>query len=208
MDELIAEGVTSFKLFTAYKNVFLSDDGQIFRAFQRGAENGALMMVHAENGSVIDVLQQQALEAGHRTPSSTARPVRGRRRQRRRTERSCSPIRRAHRCTWSTSPRSRRSSRSRKPGTPRIPNGMGSVEHRLDLLYRGVVDGRITLERWVEICSPTPARMFGLYGRKGCHPARGRRGHRHRRPRRAHLDRAREDPPHELGLFRVGGVRG
>ena len=56
MDELIGEGVTSFKLFMAYKGVFLSDDGQILRAFQKGAENGALMMMHAENGSVIDVL--------------------------------------------------------------------------------------------------------------------------------------------------------
>jgi dihydropyrimidinase len=49
----------------------------------------------------------------------------------------------------------------------KIPNGIGSVEHRLDLLYQGVVDGRITLEKWVELCSTTPARMFGLYGRKG-----------------------------------------
>src|SRR3954447_20868969 len=59
MDELIGEGVTSFKLFMAYKGVFLSDDGQILRAFQRGAENGALMMMHAENGGVIDVLVEQ-----------------------------------------------------------------------------------------------------------------------------------------------------
>ena len=49
----------------------------------------------------------------------------------------------------------------------KIPNGIGSVEHRMDLLYQGVVAGRITLERWVEITSTTPARMFGLYGRKG-----------------------------------------
>lgn len=49
----------------------------------------------------------------------------------------------------------------------KIPNGIGSVEHRMDLLYQGVVDGQITLERWVEITSTTPARMFGLYGTKG-----------------------------------------
>ena len=48
-----------------------------------------------------------------------------------------------------------------------IPNGIGSVEHRMDLMYQGVVTGRITLERWVELTSTTPARMFGLYGRKG-----------------------------------------
>jgi dihydropyrimidinase len=49
----------------------------------------------------------------------------------------------------------------------KIPNGIGSVEHRIDLLYQGVVDGRISLERWVDVCCTTPARMFGLYGRKG-----------------------------------------
>ncbi|TFB56942.1 dihydropyrimidinase [Cryobacterium sp. TMT1-62] len=49
----------------------------------------------------------------------------------------------------------------------KIPNGIGSVEHRLDLLYQGVVNGRISLERWVEITATTPARMFGLYGKKG-----------------------------------------
>ncbi len=49
----------------------------------------------------------------------------------------------------------------------KIPNGIGSVEHRMDLLYQGVVDGKISLERWVEITATTPARMFGLYGRKG-----------------------------------------
>lgn len=49
----------------------------------------------------------------------------------------------------------------------KIPNGIGSVEHRMDLMYQGVVDGRISLERWVEITSTTPARMFGLHGRKG-----------------------------------------
>jgi dihydropyrimidinase len=49
----------------------------------------------------------------------------------------------------------------------KIPNGIGSVEHRMDLLYQGVVEQRISLERWVEVTSTTPARMFGMYGRKG-----------------------------------------
>ncbi|WP_250445257.1 dihydropyrimidinase [Actinotalea sp. C106] len=49
----------------------------------------------------------------------------------------------------------------------KIPNGIGSVEHRMDLMYQGVVTGEISLERWVEITSTTPARMFGMYGRKG-----------------------------------------
>jgi dihydropyrimidinase len=49
----------------------------------------------------------------------------------------------------------------------KIPNGIGSVEHRMDLIYQGVVDGRLSLARWVETCSTTPARMFGMYPRKG-----------------------------------------
>jgi dihydropyrimidinase len=49
----------------------------------------------------------------------------------------------------------------------KIPNGMPGVEHRMDLLHQGVVRGEITLARWVEISSATPARMFGLYPRKG-----------------------------------------
>lgn len=48
-----------------------------------------------------------------------------------------------------------------------IPNGMPGVEHRMDLLHQGVVAGEISLARWVEACSTTPARMFGLYPRKG-----------------------------------------
>ncbi len=43
-----------------------------------------------------------------------------------------------------------------------IPNGIGGVEHRMELLYQGVVTGELTLERWVETCCTTPARMFGL----------------------------------------------
>jgi dihydropyrimidinase len=49
----------------------------------------------------------------------------------------------------------------------KIPNGMPGVEHRMDLLHQGVAAGEISLARWVETCSTTPARMFGLYPRKG-----------------------------------------
>ncbi|RZQ60373.1 dihydropyrimidinase [Amycolatopsis suaedae] len=48
-----------------------------------------------------------------------------------------------------------------------IPNGMPGVEHRMDLLHQGVVAGELSLARWVETCATTPARMFGLYPRKG-----------------------------------------
>jgi dihydropyrimidinase len=49
----------------------------------------------------------------------------------------------------------------------KIPNGIGGIEHRMDLMYQGVVTGEISLPRWVELTSTTPARMFGMYGRKG-----------------------------------------
>ncbi|GAA0625737.1 dihydropyrimidinase [Kutzneria viridogrisea] len=49
----------------------------------------------------------------------------------------------------------------------KIPNGMPGVEHRMDLIYQGVVGGELSLSRWVEVTSTTPARMFGLYPRKG-----------------------------------------
>ncbi|WP_442790831.1 dihydropyrimidinase [Nocardia sp. NBC_01327] len=49
----------------------------------------------------------------------------------------------------------------------KIPNGIGGVEHRMDLMFQGVKDGRISLEKWVEVCCTTPARMFGMYPRKG-----------------------------------------
>ncbi len=47
------------------------------------------------------------------------------------------------------------------------PNGLGGIEHRLDLLHQGVVHGELSLARWVDLCSTTPARLFGLQGRKG-----------------------------------------
>ncbi len=48
-----------------------------------------------------------------------------------------------------------------------IPNGLGTVEHRMDLIYQGVAAGQLSLPRWVELCSTNPARMFGLYPQKG-----------------------------------------
>ncbi|MEU6488602.1 dihydropyrimidinase [Streptomyces sp. NPDC046887] len=49
----------------------------------------------------------------------------------------------------------------------KIPNGLPGVEHRMDLLHQAVLDGHISRRRWIEIACATPARMFGLYPRKG-----------------------------------------
>ncbi|MGF9699716.1 dihydropyrimidinase [Paenibacillus sp. MABNR03] len=62
------EGVSSFKVFMAYKNQFQADDGILFQTLQKAKEYGALVMVHAENGDVIDLLVRQALAEGRTEP--------------------------------------------------------------------------------------------------------------------------------------------
>jgi dihydropyrimidinase len=49
----------------------------------------------------------------------------------------------------------------------KIPNGLPGVEHRMDLLHQAVLDGHLTRRRWIDLACATPARMFGLYPRKG-----------------------------------------
>jgi dihydropyrimidinase len=253
MDELIDEGVTSFKLFMAYPGVFLSSDGQIVRAMQTAAGNGGLIMMHAENGSAIDVLVAQALERGETSPyyHGTTRPWQTEEEATHRAimladltgaplyvvhvsaKQALAQIAQArgagqnafaetcpqylylsleeqlgaHSEQWgsfegakwvaSTPLRPRAEGHQdalwrhlavgdvttiatdhcpfcmkdqKELGVEnfaKIPNGIGSVEHRMDLLFQGVQDGRISLARWVELCCTAPARMFGLYGRKG-----------------------------------------
>ena len=248
MDELLTEGVSSFKLFMAYKGVFLSDDGQIMKAMQRASTNGSMIMMHAENGSIIDLLVQQALEAGNTSPINhgLTRPWQAEEEATHRAimmaDLTGAPLYIVHvsakqavaqiaaardngqNVFGETCPQYLYLSLEENLGAPgfegakwvcstplrskaeghqshmwqslrtndiqmvstdhcpfcmkgqkdmgladfsKIPNGIASVEHRMDLLYQGVVDGHISLERWVEVCSTTPARMFGMYGRKG-----------------------------------------
>src|SRR6201997_3539938 len=68
MDDMVREGVASFKLFMAYPGVLMVDDATIFKAMKQTARNGALICMHAENGSVIDVIVQQALAEGKTAP--------------------------------------------------------------------------------------------------------------------------------------------
>ncbi len=248
MDELVDEGITSFKLFMAYPGVFYSDDGQILRAMQTAANNGSTIMMHAENGIAIDVLVQQALAEGKTDPKyhSLTRPWETEAEATNRAimlakmtgtplyivhmsaKQAVNVVQQARDEAWNvfgeTCPQYLYLSLEdhlSQPGfegakwvcsTPlrskaehhqqelwrylrtndlsivstdhcpfcmkeqkelglgdfsKIPNGIGSVEHRMDLIFQGVVDGQITLERWVEITATTPARMFGLYPRKG-----------------------------------------
>jgi dihydropyrimidinase len=62
------EGITSYKLFMAYKGALMVDDETLFRTMEVASQTGALVMVHAENGDVIDVLVKQALAAGNTEP--------------------------------------------------------------------------------------------------------------------------------------------
>lgn len=71
MDEipsLVDEGVTSLKLFMAYKNVFQIDDTTLFKTMQKAAEHGMIVMVHAENGDVEATLTPALLAAGKTDP--------------------------------------------------------------------------------------------------------------------------------------------
>ena len=69
MDQMVRdEGVTSFKLFMAYPDRLMVDDATILRALQRTRDNGGLVSMHAENGSVIDTLVAEALRQGHTAP--------------------------------------------------------------------------------------------------------------------------------------------
>ena len=248
MDELVGEGVTSFKLFMAYPGVFYSDDGQIVRAMQTAASNGSVIMMHAENGTAIDVLVQQALTRGETDPINhgLTRPWETEDEATHRAimlarltgaplyvvhmsaKQAVATLQRAKDEGWNvfgeTCPQYLYLSLEEQLGAPgfegakwvcstplrsraeghqeelwrylrtgdlsvvstdhcpfcmkeqkelgigdfsKIPNGIGGVEHRMDLIYQGVVDGRISVERWVELCSTTPARMFGLYPSKG-----------------------------------------
>lgn len=248
MDELVAEGITSFKLFMAYPGVFYSDDGQILRAMQKARDNGSIVMMHAENGIAIDVLVRQALDRGDTAPyfHGTTRPWETEEEATHRAimlaritgaplyvvhmsaKQAVSTLAAARAEGWNvfgeTCPQYLYLSLEEQLGAPgfegakwvcstplrsraeghqdelwralrtgelsvvstdhcpfclkeqkelgigdfsKIPNGIGGVEHRLDLLFQGVVGGQITRERWVELCCTTPARMFGLDGRKG-----------------------------------------
>jgi dihydropyrimidinase len=245
MDMLIGEGVTSFKLFMAYPGVFYSTDGEILRAMQQAAGNGATIMMHAENGIAIDLIVAEALARGETDPRFHARTrpsaLEGEATHRaialagvagaplyivhltaaealgavvdaRDTGRNvfaetcpqylflsdaeldrpgfegakyvCSPPLRPH---WHQAelwrglktndlsvvstdhcPFCFKEQKELGRGDfSKIPNGLPGVEHRVELIYQGVVRGDISVERWVELIATTPARMFGLYPKKG-----------------------------------------
>ena len=58
------EGINSFKHFMAYKNAIMCDDETLVRSFRRALELGAMPTVHAENGELVFLLQQEMKALG------------------------------------------------------------------------------------------------------------------------------------------------
>lgn len=77
MEDMITQGVTSFKLYMAYKNTLQVDDGVVFKALKKSKEIGTLICFHCENGDIIDVLINEAKLKGNISPMyhSLTRPV-------------------------------------------------------------------------------------------------------------------------------------
>ncbi|HEY6931698.1 MAG TPA: dihydropyrimidinase [Thermoanaerobaculia bacterium] len=246
MDAMVAEGVTSFKLFMAYRGVLMLDDGSIFRAFLRTASNGGTICMHAENGDVIDVLVRRALADGHTAPKwhALTRPPRAEAEATHRAiclaEMAGVPLYVVH---LSAAEALEQITLARDRGLPayaetcpqylflsyanyeepgfegakyvmspplraqgneenlwrglsgndlqaistdhcpfcmkeqkelgkndfsKIPNGAPGIETRLHLVHDGGVrKGRITINRFVELTSTSPAKIFGLFPKKG-----------------------------------------
>ncbi|MGH3005863.1 MAG: dihydropyrimidinase [Gaiellaceae bacterium] len=68
LSRLPDEGITSYKLFMAYKGAVMVDDETLFKTMRVASKTGALVMVHAENGDAIDVLVKEAIAAGKTEP--------------------------------------------------------------------------------------------------------------------------------------------
>jgi dihydropyrimidinase len=68
MEEMVTEGISSFKLFMAYPGVLMIDDGLMFKVMQKAAALNALCCIHAENGSAIDIVVSQMIAEGKTEP--------------------------------------------------------------------------------------------------------------------------------------------
>ncbi len=68
MEPMVEEGVCSFKVFLAYKDVLMVTDDLFLRVLETTRDLGALTMVHCENGHAIEVLVERALGAGQTDP--------------------------------------------------------------------------------------------------------------------------------------------
>jgi dihydropyrimidinase len=240
------QGVTSYKLFMAYKGAIMVDDETLFRTMQVAADTGALVMVHAEHGDSIAVLVEQALAAGNTAPHFHAltRPPETEGEATNRAiqlarvagcnlyvvhvscKEAVEPIAIAREKGWDvwgetctqyffvdysflerpdfegakyvyTPPPRPKANQDvlwaavkndvlsaistdhcaflwdgqkslGKDDFSKIPNGGPGIENRLQMIHEfGVRAGRISLNRMVELLATNPAKLFGLYPRKG-----------------------------------------
>jgi dihydropyrimidinase len=240
------QGITSFKLFMAYKGALMVDDETLFRTMEAAAETGALVMVHAENGDAIDVLVKRALAEGKTEPRYHAltRPPETEGEATNRAiqlarvagcplyivhvscAESVEPIAIAREKGWDVwgetctqylfvdytflerpdfeggkyvytpPPRPKENQEVLwsavrgdvlsvistdhcaflwdgqktlgRDDFSKIPNGAPGLENRLQMIHEfGVRAGRISLNRMVELLATNPAKLFGLYPRKG-----------------------------------------
>jgi dihydropyrimidinase len=240
------QGVTSYKLFMAYKGALMVDDETLFKTMEVAADTGALVMVHAENGDAIDVLVKRALADGHTEPHwhALTRPPETEGEATNRAiqlarvagaplyvvhvscAESVEPIRIAREKGWNiwgetctqyffvdytflerpnfegakyvyTPPPRDKANQDvlwnavrtdvlsaistdhcafnwdgqkslGKDDFSKIPNGGPGIENRLQMIHHfGVREGRISLNRMVELLATNPAKLFGLYPRKG-----------------------------------------
>ena len=63
--DMVAEGVTSFKLYLAYRHSMMVEDDEVLAALTASAALGTTIGFHCENGRIIDALTQRELAAGH-----------------------------------------------------------------------------------------------------------------------------------------------
>ena len=244
---LVKAGISTVKLFMAYKGTpFYVDDATLFRMLQAAKEVGLLMMVHAENAHIIDILQQQLVASGKTAPKyhATSRPpvveAEATWRAACLAKAADAPVFIVH-VTCSEAMRAIRTASNEgigifgetcphylvldvenlsKPNfqgakyvcSPplreawhqdelwsaiehgwlqvvgsdhcgfnfkgqkemgrqdfrKIPNGAPGVENRLAILYTyGVLTGKLSLTRMVDVFATAPAKFYGLYPRKG-----------------------------------------
>jgi dihydropyrimidinase len=68
METMVGKGISSFKLFMAYPNVLMIDDGLMYKVMHKAGQLKALCLVHAENGSVIDIVVARMIAEGKTAP--------------------------------------------------------------------------------------------------------------------------------------------
>jgi dihydropyrimidinase len=207
--EMVALGVPSFKCFLAYKGSLMIDDGSLYQVLLKCKQAGALVMIHAENGDVLDVLINDLLSQGKTEPKyhALSRPPEAEGEATGRgialARMAGAPIYIVHltckealdnvmspplrdKSNWDVLWKGLASGDLQVVSTDHcpfnfkgqkdmgkdsfaaIPNGAPGIEHRLVLLFHEAVNKkRLGLNRFVELVSTAPAKLFGLFPKKG-----------------------------------------